>query len=297
MSLSCMLTAVPAGASAPLPATAPSLASSLAATSSPAPSSPQTCEETRVLSLGGSVTEIIYALGMQDQLIGTDLSSVYPEQAQKLASVGYYRSLPVEGILRLKPNLVIASEQAGPVRVLDQLRALGLRVHQISDQPSLDSLHQRIGLIADLLCVADKGQALKKSLDLAMQAALQIPVKRQSVMVLVIRAGKLLGAGSGTHAAKILELSGVDNALTDQTGYRQVSAEIVSARMPSAMIVTSLSVQAMGGLEAIRQHPLLAHTPASIDGRLIELDDLMAQGMGLRLPQAIERIRTGLAER
>lgn len=70
-------------------------------------------EPSRVVSLGGSVTEIVYGLGEGDRLVGDDLSSLYPEAATKLPRVGYYRAVPVEGVLSLKPDLVLASEQAG----------------------------------------------------------------------------------------------------------------------------------------------------------------------------------------
>jgi len=84
------------------------------------------CYATRIVTLGGNVTEIVYALGMEDSLIGTDISSRYPDRAAQLPSVGYYRQLPVEGILRLRPEIILASEHAGPEHVLTQLQASGV---------------------------------------------------------------------------------------------------------------------------------------------------------------------------
>ncbi|MCJ9710342.1 ABC transporter substrate-binding protein, partial [Bordetella hinzii] len=99
----------------------------------------------RVVTLGGSVTEIVYALGKGDMLVGDDLSSIYPDAATRLPRVGYYRSVPVEGVLALKPDLVLASDQSGPPDALKRLADVGVTVLRISDEPSVQSLETRIG--------------------------------------------------------------------------------------------------------------------------------------------------------
>jgi len=250
----------------------------------------------RIVSLGGGVTEIIYALGQQHRLVGLDQSSIYPTEAQSLPSIGYYRSVPIEGVLQLKPDLVIASEQAGPRHALAQLSTLGLRIERVSDQPELDSLYKRIEQISEILGVAQRGQLMRDELEHKLAHSYHFSSHRPDAMMVVMRSGKLLGAGRDTAAAKVMELSALDNVLNDLSGYRPISAEIVSARLPSALIVTTLSVQAMGGITAVREHPALRHAPAAKSGQLIVLDDLLAQGLGPRLPLAIETVRQGLIE-
>ena len=250
----------------------------------------------RIVSLGGGITEIIFALGQQHRLAGVDQSSLYPKQAQLLPSVGYYRSIPVEGILQLKPDMVIASEQAGPAHSMSQLSELGLRVERVSDQPEVDSLYIRIEQVAKLLGVPERGKLIRDALEHEIAHAYQFSADQPTVMMVVMRSGKLLGAGSKTAAAKIIELSSLDNVLKDIQGYRQISAEVVSTRMPSALIVTTSSVQSLGGISAVREHPALRHIPAVENGRLIELEDLLAQGLGLRLPLAIQTIRQGVSQ-
>src|SRR5690606_30267932 len=93
--------------------------------------SPSTAQ--RVVTLGGTVTEIVYALDQGDRLVGDDQSSLYPEAATKLPRVGYYRAVPVEGVLALRPDLVLASEQAGPPEALARLKEVGIPVEIISD--------------------------------------------------------------------------------------------------------------------------------------------------------------------
>jgi len=255
----------------------------------------QQTDAKRIVALGGSVTEIIYALGQHDRLVGIDQSSVYPPEVQSLPSVGYYRNVPAEGVLRLKPDLVIASEQAGPSQSLAQLTALGIRIERVSDQPELDSLYTRIDQIAKLLGVSEHGQNMRDELELKLASSYRFQTHQPSAMMIVMRSGKLLGAGRNTAAAKIIELSSLDNLLNDYSGYRPISAEIVHARMPAALIVTTHTVQSFGGIDALRQHVSLSKTPAAINGHMIELDDLLAQGLGPRLPLAIEKIRQGIS--
>lgn len=250
----------------------------------------------RIIALGGGVTEIIYALGQQHRLAGVDQSSLYPVQVKQLPSVGYYRSIPVEGVLQLKPDLVIASDQAGPSHSLVQLQSLGLRVEIVSDQPELESLYRRIEQIATLLGETERGRLMRDDLEHKLSHSYRYVEAKHSVMMVVMRSGKLLGAGRGTAAAKIIELSSLDNVLNDMQGYQPVSAEIVSARTPDALIVTTLSVQSLGGMQAVRAHPALRHVPAVIDGRVIELDDLLAQSLGPRLPLAIQSVRQAVMQ-
>jgi len=256
----------------------------------------QTQQAQRIVALGGGITEIIYALDQEHRLAGVDQSSLYPEKVRLLPSVGYYRNIPVEGVMQLKPDLVIASEQAGPLHSLNQLKSLGLRVESVSDQPQLESLYNRIEQIAQLLGVSERGQQLRDELEYQLGHGYQYSAEKPSVMIVVLRAGKLLGAGRGTAAAKIIELSSLENALNDMNGYQPLSAEVVSARMPFAVVVTTLSVQSLGGIDAVRDHPALRHVPAVRTGRLIEIDDMLAQGLGPRLPAAIQTIRQGVMQ-
>ena len=103
----------------------------------------------RVVTLGGSVTEIVYQLGQGERLVGDDLSSLYPPGGDPgCRAVGYYRAVPVEGVLALKPDLVLASEQAGPPEALKRLGEVGVRVVTVPDSPSVDSLKARIRNVA-----------------------------------------------------------------------------------------------------------------------------------------------------
>ena len=169
----------------------------------------------RVITLGGSVTEIVYALDQGSRLVGNDQSSIYPEAANKLPRVGYYRSVPIEGVAALQPDLVIASEQAGPPEAMRRLAQLGINVQIVSDRPSVDSLNQRIDQIAQALGTPEAGQRLNASVNRELAHAQALPATAARTLLVMNRTGAPQGAGADTGAGLVLALSGLHNELGD----------------------------------------------------------------------------------
>ncbi|WP_373980225.1 ABC transporter substrate-binding protein [Achromobacter sp. JD417] len=246
---------------------------------------------TRVVTLGGSVTEIVYQLGQGGKLVGDDLSSLYPEAATKLPRVGYYRAVPVEGVLALKPDLVLASEQAGPPDALKRLGDVGVRIVTVPDAPSVDSLKARIRNIAEALDVAPAGDALVTEITRDLKAVEAIPATGARAILVINRTGTLQGAGGGTAANEVMTMAGLANVLKDQHGYKPLSAEAVSALAPEIIVVTRTSLEASGGVDKLLALPGLASTPAAARKRVIVMDDLLLLGMGPRLPLALTELK------
>ncbi|MBO1114238.1 hemin ABC transporter substrate-binding protein [Bordetella petrii] len=245
----------------------------------------------RVVALGGTVTEIVYALGQGSRLVGDDLSSLYPEAATRLPRVGYYRAVPVEGVLALKPDLVLASDQAGPPAAIARLKEVGVPVAVVSDQPSTQSLDDRIRQIAQALGVPERGEQLAGSVDAALRDARALPESHARAVLIMNRTGTPLGAGGGTAASLVLELAGLVNVLADQQGYKPLSAEALGALAPQVIVVPRMSLDAAGGMEKLRAMPGVAATPAAANDCIVVMDDLLALGTGPRLPQAIRALK------
>lgn len=249
----------------------------------------------RVVTLGGSVTEIVYRLGQGDKLVGDDLSSLYPEAATKLPRVGYYRSVPVEGVLSLKPDLVLASEQAGPPDALKRLADVGVRVVTVSDAPSVASLKSRIRGVADALGVAPAGERMVEDVTRELARAEAVPATRARALLLINRTGSPQGAGRDTAANEVMHLAGLVNVLQDQHGYKPLSAEAMGALAPDLIIVTQASLDAGGGMDAFLRMPGIASTQAAAKRRVVVMDDLLILGMGPRLPLALTQLKQEVA--
>ena len=255
-----------------------------------AASAAQAAGPARIVTLGGSVTEIVYALGQGARLVGDDLSSMYPEAAQKLPRVGYYRAVPVEGVLALQPDLVLASEQAGPPSSLKKLADLGVQVETVSDSASIDSLKQRITQIAAALDVPAEGEKLTRDVQTRLDAAVRLPAANAPALLLLGNGGVYMGAGGGTAADLLLREAGLRNVLHDQKSYKPVSAEALSALAPAVIVVTQTTGQAPDAA-ALRALPGVAATPAGTSQCVVGLDPLLALGNGPRLPDAIRQLK------
>ena len=249
----------------------------------------------RVVTLGGSVTEIVYQLGQGNKLVGDDLSSLYPEAATKLPRVGYYRAVPVEGVLSLKPDLVLASEQAGPPEALKRLAGVGVRVVSVPDMPSVDSLKARIRSVAAALDVAPAGEKLVEEVTQELARAEAIPPTRARALLLINRTGSPQAAGRDTAANEIMHLAGLTNVLHDQQGYKPLSAEALGVLAPDLIVVTQASLDAGGGMDALLRMPGIASTPAAANRRVVVMDDLLILGMGPRLPLALTQLKQEVA--
>lgn len=254
----------------------------------------------RIISVGAPVTEILYALGAQDDLIAIDSTSHYPADTAQLASVGYMRALSAEGLLSLSPTLVLAQDGSGPQAVLDQVREAGVTTEMIPDVPTRTGLHDKIVQIAKAVGKAHAGTVLADQvlarLDEASQAAKGHHGLHGLRTLCLIHAGQgnPMVAGSGTVADALIHFAGGVNAMADIPSYRPLSVEAAIAAAPDVVIVPSYSVDQAGGLKAILADPLLAQTPAAAKGQVAVIDSSLLLGMGPRTPDAIGQISAAL---
>lgn len=245
----------------------------------------------RIVSIGGGITETIFALGAESKLVGVDTSSVYPVEALALPKCGYQRSLAAEGVASLSPDLIILGGIAGPASAIEQMRKLGLRLVQLEDDFSLEATKGRIIEVAKLVGEEEKAAAIVSGIDakLAELEALPKPEKRPRVLFLLsIHGGRTTAAGLETAADAMIKLAGAENAAVDFASYKQVSAESIAAMAPDVVLTTSRSVAQFaehGGME--KAVPGINLTPAGKNQRVIVMDDLLLLGFGPRIGDAL----------
>ena len=252
----------------------------------------------RIVSVGSSITEIIYDLGAEKLLVGVDTTSLYPEAARKLPQVGYMRALSAEGVLSLKPTLIIATTAAGPAGALDQLKATGIEIMILPDKYDYDSVVTKIaaigkvtGKVAEADAMIARGREAMKSLVDRLAKAKSHP---RVLFLLSMSGGAPQAAGRDTAAAGIIKLAGGINAVDGYSGYRPLTPESVIASNADYVLVTRQTVQAMGGKQAILDQPSLNRTPAGKAGKIIEFDTLLLLGFGPRTPEAATELAMAL---
>lgn len=250
-------------------------------------------DRSRIISIGGAVTEVIYELGYGDNLIAVDESSIYPQAATELPQVGYLRFLSAEPILSYNPTLIITTEDAGPPEALEQLRAVGIPVLVVPAEDTLQGAVDKIRPIAAALNRVEEGEQLIAQMQADIEQAQALTAnleERPRVLFVFAGSSVALGVlGQETGANEMLRLAGATNVIEDQTGYIPLTSEAIVAAAPDIIVTTSLSVERVGGYERFLQLPGIALTPAAENGRIIYegLDDLYLLGFTPRLGDAI----------
>lgn len=245
----------------------------------------------RIVAVGGSVTEIVYALGLGDRLLAVDSTSFYPAAATELPNVGYMRQLSAEPILALGPDLVLAIEDSGPPAALDQIRDAGVPVVVVPDSYSPEGVLEKIGMIATALDAEAEGRALAATvaakLD-AVEAAFGGVAERPRVLFLLsIGQGRsTVAAGRDTSAEGIIALAGGVNAVDGFESYKPLSPEAAVAAAPEVLLVTQRSLDLLGGVDGLLSIPEVALTPAGQEGRVVTMDGLLLLGFGPRTAEA-----------
>lgn len=249
-------------------------------------------ESGRVLSIGGSITEIVYLLGEEDRLVAVDSTSLYPPAARDLPDVGYLRRLSVEPILALAPELILAESDAGPDAVMEQLEASGITLVRTEHTTDIAGVGRKIRTVATALGRAEDGARLAEEItaratSLSADARAR-PNPPRVLFLLSVGKGAPLAAGRDTAAAGIIAAAGGVNAISGYDGYKPLSPEAAVLADPEIILVPDRTLEQMGGPDAILQRPEIAPTRAARTGRIVSVDGLLVFGFGPRIAEAVE---------
>lgn len=244
----------------------------------------------RIVSLGGTVTEIIYALGDDARIVAVDSTSTYPASAADKSDVGYIRQLSAEGVLSQKPDLIIAEAGAGPSDAMAILKASGIPIVTIPTPPEAAAIAGKIRAVGAAVGKDDAADKLATEVDAALKtletrvSALPEPKKRV-LFALSLANGRVMAAGTDTSADAIIRLAGGINAASGISGYKPLSDEAVIAAAPEVVLVMDNPAMHLTAEQAFAL-PALQSSPAGKARAFIAMDGLYLLGLGPRTPQA-----------
>ncbi|WP_191905987.1 heme/hemin ABC transporter substrate-binding protein [Nitrincola iocasae] len=239
---------------------------------------PAFAEPQRVVSIDGSITEIIYALEQEHRLVGRDTTSTWPEEVNDLPDVGYMRQLSAEGLLSLRPDLILVTADAKPQSVLDQLQQTGVNIRVIPNVYTLAGVENKIAEVADALGVAPEGDVLIQAFaEESDQVISQLTARNadaiRAIFVMGVRNSSMMVAGKGSRADAFLALAGLTNPFSDSVdNYQTVSAEALIQANPD-LILTLENAEAMGGgRDRVLADPAISRTSAGQAGKVIAIE-------------------------
>jgi iron complex transport system substrate-binding protein len=252
----------------------------------------------RIVSIGGTVTEILYALGAEGRIVARDSTSSYPPEAMGKVDVGYMRALSPEGILGQTPDLILSEDGAGPPDAVSILKASEIAVVTIDTPPIGEAIPKKIRDIGAAVGLSDKANALAAQTEADLKAlaaeVAKLPAEKKRVMfVLSLSGGRVMAGGKETEAAAIIEMAGGINAAEGITGYKPLTDEAVIGAKPDVILLMRSGNHGVKPDEVFAL-PAFQSTPAAANKAIVQMDGLLLLGFGPRTPNAARSLASDL---
>ena len=243
----------------------------------------------RIVIAGGSLTEIVFALGAGDEVVGVDKTSSYPEKVKQLPQIGYWKLLNIEGVLSLKPTLFITLNDVEPDNVIEKVSESKVDVLALQRVPgTIELLYENIGKIASKLNKQKEGELLINRIktNLAnIQTKIATHPQKTKVLSLMSMGGTNSVAGKNTTIDALIAIAGGEN-LAKHNSFKSYTAESIIAINPEVIILNKYSIDQLGGLDKIATIPGITETGAFKNNRITIIDDSYLFGIGPRVDEA-----------
>ena len=245
----------------------------------------------RIVSLNGSISEMLCALGLESQIVGVDVTSTYPASLQGKPKVGHNRNISAEGIVSLQPSLVLGVDNQLNPALPEQLRAVKLKTELFKQDYSAAGVRSLLQSVAAATGTAAKAPALLKSFDAQLAAIPSVKSDKKVLFIYARGAGTLMVSGTGTPIAAMIQLAGAKNAVAEFSDFKPLTAESLVAANPDIILLFDSGLQSIGGIDGLLKVPGIAQTNAGRNRAVVSMDGELLSGWGLRLPQAIRELQ------
>lgn len=254
-------------------------------------------DTSRIVSVGGPLTEIIYALGAEKMLVARDQTSTYPAESKALPDVGYMRQLAPEGVLSVNPTGILLIQGSGPQDTLEVLKKASVPMVIVPEDYTGESVIAKIEAVGKALGLEDKARALADSVASDLQAAEKAAAaheqRKRVLFVLNGASGRLMASGTGTAADGMIKLAGGVNVITEYPGYKQLTDEAIGKAAPDMVLMMNNGGDGVGPDELLK-NPAIASTPAGRNKNVVAMDALYLLGFGPRTGAAIRELSAKL---
>lgn len=253
----------------------------------------------RVVSLAPNLTEIVFALGAGERLVGVTRYDDFPEEVKGIPRVGGFIDPSIEAIAALRPDLVLCVRSPGGRERLSVLPRLGIPVAVLPDG-GLDDLYQNMRTLAELLSRRASAIVLDAKLRLQVARVESRARGRASLRTLMVYGHRpLVAAGRASFPGELLRLAGGENVLpAEGPAFPTVPLEVIISYAPEVIIDASSSgtggeVSREEAMGFWKRYPVL---PAVRDGNVHAVESAGWFRLGPRVPEALERLRDILDE-
>lgn len=245
----------------------------------------------RIVSLSGTLSEMLYALGLERQIVGVDVTSTYPASLRQKPKVGHNRNLSAEGIIALQPTLVIGMKDQVSTQLSQQLKSAGVKMALFTQDLSPAGVKQLLNQVAAAVGATAKVKAVERQFDAKMKSLQVTPVNKKVLFIYARGTGTMMVSGTGTPIEKIIRMAGARNAVTEFSDFKPLTAESLVAANPDAILLFDSGLKSVEGAEGLLKVPGIAQTNAGKNKKIVSMDGELLSGFSLRLPDAIRDLR------
>lgn len=254
--------------------------------------------EQRIISLSGTLTEVLYAAGLQNNIVAVDITSTYPEAARSIENLGHISQISTEGILSLQPTLIVVEAEQKNNATLQQLENAGVQIAYIEVPQTLDGSLQVLDQIADLTQANLDKITLKQTIEdnkAQLKAILEAANTAPKVLFIYARGSKtLMIGGKNTFAETIIQLAGGEPVANDIEGFKPLTPEGLVAYQPDVLLLFDSGLKSLAneetgknGVDGLLEIPGIAETPAGQNRAIYTFDGLYLSGFGPRASTAV----------
>jgi iron complex transport system substrate-binding protein len=252
-------------------------------------------EEKRIVSLNGTITEILFALEAEKNIVGIDVTSTFPEKTASLTNLGHISQLNIESLIGLSPTHVLAFKDELAQDIKDKLKASKIEILELDRELTVQGTKKLINDIADWLGEVEKQKALISSIDQDLGSIKPITKKPNVLFVYARGAGTLMVGGENTPVEKIIEMAGGVNAAKGFEDYKPLTSEAVVEAKPDVILMFDSGAQSLGP-NGVFNMPGVALTNAGKNKKVITMDGQYLSGFGPRLGKAAAQLNKKLSK-
>lgn len=249
----------------------------------------------RIVAINSTTTEILYVLGAGNRIVGIENSVQYPPEAKKITSVGHPYYPSVEGIISLKPDVVVATQENLPAASVTQLRSakVPVLVLEPSDKDGAAGYRRRVQMIAELVGQQQKANEEIRRFDQVLsrvEKSIQRSARPPKVFFFYAH-GPAAGYIYGNHTGPdyLIEAAGGQNAAKSVEGIKNFTLEAMIETAPEVILVLERVSKNLGGAQAIAKMPGISLTPAGRDHKVIEMEETI-RSIGPRFATFVEEL-------
>jgi len=250
-------------------------------------------DSTKIVSLNGAMSEVLAGLGVEKQIVGTDITSNYPEVMKTKTKVGHNRNINAEGVIGLSPTLIVGIKKEITPALIAQFKAAGVKLLLLDQEYSVEGTKKLIHSLADTLGLSAKGDSIAKALDtdLAQVKPSAAAEKKPRVLFIYARGtGTMMVGGTGTQVDQAIKLAGGENAITEFADYKPLTAEALVKANPDVILLFDSGLQSLGGANGLAKVQGIKETNAGKNNKIITMDGELLSSFGPRLGVAIKEL-------